>query len=222
MKVKFLNIIVLSVITLSSTFSNAGIITLDFEGVGNQAAIQDFYNGGTDSQGNSGEDYGISFGSDALACIDSDNGGGCGFANEPTAHTAMFFTSGSAVLNNAVGFDSSFSFYYSSTTSVAVDVYSGINLTGDLLGSINLGANWQDNSCGGDPTGAFCNWDIGSLNFAGVAHSIDFGGTANQVGFDNITFGAASPDSSVPVPEPSSLAIFGLALMGLRLRKFNK
>jgi len=222
MKFKLLNIIVLGIITFASTFSNAGIITLDFEGVANQAAILEFYNGGTDSQGNSGEDYGISFGSDALACIDSDNGGGCGFANEPTPHTTMFFTSGSAVLNNALGFDTGFSFYYSSTASVAVNVYSGINLTGDLLGSINLTSNWQDNSCGGDPTGAFCNWDIGSLNFAGIAHSIDFGGAANQVGFDNITFGSASPDSSVPVPEPSSLVIIGLAIIGLRVNKLKK
>jgi len=219
---KYLNIVALAALSLASTFTNASIITLDFEGVANQANIEDFYNGGTDSQGNSGENYGISFGSDALACIDSDNGGGCGFANEPTPITTMFFTSGSAILNSTNGFDTGFSFYYSSVAAVSVNVYSGIDLAGDLLGTINLTSNWQDNSCSGDPTGAFCNWDIGSLNFAGIAHSIDFGGTANQVGFDNITFGSANPDSSVSVPEPSSLAIFALALMGLRLRGFKK
>jgi hypothetical protein len=34
-------------------------IVLDFEGIGNQAAINNFYNGGTDSLGNSGVNYGV-------------------------------------------------------------------------------------------------------------------------------------------------------------------
>ena len=42
---------------------------LTFEGVGDQAAVNDFYNGGTDSAGNSGPNYGINFSSTSLGLI---------------------------------------------------------------------------------------------------------------------------------------------------------
>lgn len=190
-----------------SGFANAGIITLDFEGVDDYANINDLYNGGTDSLANSSTNYGISFGSSTLGCVDSDAGGSCNFANEPTANTVMFFLSGShSILNNAAGFDTGFSFYYSSSTAVSVNVYSSLNLTGSLLGSITLSANYTDNGCAGDPNGLFCNWDR-LIRFC-MAHSIDFGGTADQVGFDNITFGSVNSNQ---VPEPS---IFALAVIG--------
>ncbi|WDE13035.1 PEP-CTERM sorting domain-containing protein [Thalassomonas haliotis] len=219
MKLKLSHLITIGALSLAPALANASVITLDFEGVGNQAAINDFYNGGTDSQGNSGVNYGVSFGSDALGCIDSDAGGSCAFANEPTADTVMFFLSGSSVLSYDAGFDTGFSFFYTSARDVSVNVYSGVNLTGDLLGSINLSNNASDNACSGDPTGNFCNWDIGSLSFAGIARSIDFGGAANYVGFDNITFGSTNPDTEVP--EPSSLAILALGVLGLASRRLK-
>lgn len=58
------------------------------------AAINNFYNGGTDSQGNSGVNYGVNFGSNALAAIDYDAGGTGQFANEPSASTTMTFLTG--------------------------------------------------------------------------------------------------------------------------------
>ena len=220
MKLKLSHLLTIGALSLTSSLANASVITLDFEGVGNQAAINDFYNGGTDSQGNSGVDYGISFGTDSLGCIDSDAGGSCDIANEPTADTIMFFLSGSSVLNYDAGFDTGFSFFYTSQRNVAVNVYSGANLTGDLLGSINLSNNSQNNGCSGDPSGSFCNWDAGALSFAGIARSIDFGGAANFVAFDNITFGSTNPDTEVP--EPSGLAILALGLMGLASRRLKK
>ena len=68
-------------------------------------------------------------------------------------------------------------------------------------------------NCTGDPTGAFCNWTAVGVAFAGIAKSIDFGGTANQTGFDNITFGADTP----VVPEPSTYALMALGLAGIGL-----
>ena len=53
------------------------------------------------------------------------------------------------------------------------------------------------------------------MTFAGTALSIDFGGTANQTGYDNITFGSDTPCAGNCVPEPASLALFGLGLAGL-------
>ncbi|MFK8051302.1 MAG: PEP-CTERM sorting domain-containing protein [Halioglobus sp.] len=186
-------------------------ITLDFEGIGSQASILEFYNGGTDSVGNSGTDYGVSFGSNTLALKESDPQ--ANFSGEPSAETAMFFLTGSAVLDFAQGFDTGFSFYYSTTTFAGtVNVYDGLAATGNLLGSISINAL----GVGPDVLNPFSNWVIGSLGFTGIAKSIDFGGTVNQVGYDNVTFGSVNPNlPSRPVPSPGSLALLCLGLAGL-------
>ena len=184
----------------------AAPILLDFEGVGSQAAVDDFYNGGTDSQGNSGTNYGVHFGSNALALIEQDPS--ANFSGEPTPNTIMFFLTGSAVLNYAPGFDTGFSFWYTTVGFTgSVNVYDGLDATGNLLGTISLPAL----GAGPDPSNPFSSWAIGSLAFAGTARSIDFGGTVNQVGFDNITFGSTDPNR---VPEPASLALVAVALAG--------
>ena len=122
----------------------------------------------------------------------------------------MFFLSGTAILNYAPGFTDGFSFYYSSSTDAFVNVYSGENATGTLLGSIHLSAQAFD-GCSGDPTGQFCNWTAAGVAFAGTAKSIDFGGTVNQTGYDNITFGSSIPT----IPEPSTYALMALGLAGV-------
>jgi hypothetical protein len=188
----------------------ASVITLDFEGAGNQAALLNFYNGGTDSAGNSGANYGVSFGGNALSLVDADAGGSGNFANEPSPSTIMFFLSGTTDLNYAPGFTSGFSFYYSSSTDADVNVYSGENASGTLLGTIHLNAQ-AFNGCSGDPTGQFCNWSAAGVAFAGIAKSIDFGGTVNQTGYDNITFGSSVPT----IPEPSTYALMALGLAGV-------
>lgn len=191
-------------------------IVLDFEGAGNNAQLLNFYNGGTDSAGNSGTNYGIGFGSNALALIDADDGGGGNFANEPSSKTIMFFLSGSAILNYAAGFDTGFSFFYSSSTAASVKVYDGVDATGNLLADIPLTAQFNL-GCTGDPNGNYCNWTAVGAGFAGIAKSIDFGGTIDQVAYDNITFGSSTPGT---VPEPASLALIGAGLAAiLRTRR---
>lgn len=191
--------------------ATAATIVLDFEGVGDFAAINNFYNGGTDSLGNSGTNYGVAFSSATLGLIDFDAGGNGNFANEPSASTVMFFLdANNAVLDFAAGFDTGFSFYYSSSTAASVTVWSGLGATGTLLGTLGLSAQGFDN-CGGDPNGTFCNWTAVGVGFAGTAMSIDFGGTANQTGFDDITFGSVTPG----VPEPSTYAMLALGLAGV-------
>ena len=49
------------------------------------------------------------------------------------------------------------------------------------------------------------------MKFAGTAMSIDFGGTANQTGYDNITFGSSTPGT----PEPGTLALLALGALAL-------
>jgi hypothetical protein len=186
--------------------ARSDVIVLTFEGVGDLTPVGDFYDG------DGGPDYGIRFSPDTLALVDSDAGGNGNFANEPSPNTVMFFLDAEqAILNVAAGFTTGFSFFYSSTTAAAVNVYAGVNGTGALLASLELVAQ-ADRGCVGDPSGFYCNWSPVGVLFAGTARSIDFSGTANRSGFDDITFGSDRPGE---VPEPGSLALLGLGLAAL-------
>lgn len=189
------------------------VFVLDFEGLGDLEAVDDFYNGGTGGNGSGpGPDYGVEFSANSLALIDADAGGSGNFANEPSPSTILFWLDqNSAVMNVAAGFDTGFSFYYSSIDyDGIVNVYDGLNATGTLLASIDLpglGSAGQ-----GDPTGAYDIWMPVGVAFGGTAMSIDFGGTANYIGYDNVTFGSETPVP--PIPEPSTLLLLGLGLAG--------
>lgn len=202
--------------------SNAAAIVLDFEGVGNVQSVNNFYNGGTDSAGNSGTNYGIAFTSASLGLIDSDAGGTGNIANEPSGQTVLFFLNGSAAqMNVASGFTNGFSFSYAAFQPSLVKVYDGLNGTGNVLASLALPATSFAN-CNGDPNGQACAWDSIGVTFAGTAKSVDFGGSANQVAFDNITIGSEIVGGGA-VPEPATWAMmiggFGAAGAALRRRK---
>jgi len=204
--------------------SFANVIVLDFEGAGNNAQLLSFYDGGTDSKGQSGNDYGIQFSPNALSLRDKDIGGSGNFANEPSPDTVMFFVTGSAILNYALGFDTGFSFFYSAKYAATVYVYDDLNASGNLLASIKVLPQYTDN-CSGDPTGTYCNWTPVGAGFEGMAKSVDFGGTVLHTGYDNVTFGSATPGgveqrlifqaAVIPLPEPATWALFALGLIGL-------
>ncbi len=197
----------------------ASPIVLDFEGIGNVTPVNNFYNGGTDGAGNSGVNYGVALSSDALGVIDSDQGGTGNIANEPSGKTVLFFLSNSAVMNYAAGFDTGFSFFYSANGAASVNVYSGLDKTGSLLGSITLASNYNAGGCVGDPSGQYCHWDPVGVAFNGIAKSIDFGGGANFVAYDNVTFGSATAVPSVPEPSTYALMALGLAGVGFIARR---
>ena len=223
------------VMALSVSTANADVITLGFEEFGvvdESEEIGDFYTGGTNEAGVTGPDYGMTFSDNALALTsrttDEPEAEG-NFENNPVDDNIMFFLGGdAATLNVEGGFETGFSFYYSSSEEAFVDVYSEPGGEGELLESLELSANWRDNDCVTDVSIPYCNFDPVGVNFDGVAQSVDFGGTINRVGYDAITLGTDRPGESTPVdptpvPAPATLALFlvgmgGLALRGVRSR----
>ena len=167
--------------------------TITFEGLRDGESINQFYNGGTGGSGSGpGANYGISFSPNALAVIDSDAGGSGNFGGEPSPDTAMYFVSGTAVMNVAAGFTTGFSFYYTSYQyPSSVTVYDGLNGTGNVLATLALPVTPYNGAP--DPYGTFSPFVPIGVSFAGTARSVDFGGTVNQVAFDNITIGSATP-----------------------------
>lgn len=203
--------------------AQASVIVLTFEGLQNLEPIGQYYNGGLGGSGSGpGPNYGIEFGSSALAIIDSDAGGSGNIANEPSPNTVAFFLSGPGVVMNVPGgFTTGFSFFYTSTSSAGtVTVWDDLDGAGNLLASLNLPA--LGSSCGGDPTGAFNCWSAVGVAFSGVAKSVNFGGSANQIAFDNITLGSKDPGGEIPEPGSMGLLASGLLAVWLRRRAVQR
>lgn len=200
-----------ALLLLSSMLAQANAVqVLTFEGLQDIEEILEFYNGGTGSLGSGpGPNYGISFTPGGLALIDFDAGGSGNFANEPSPDTIAFFLSGPSLLMNVpAGFSTGFSFFYSSSVAGTVTVYDGLNATGNVLGNVNLSPVTMSGI--GDPTGFYDTWVPVGVAFGGVAKSVDFAGTADQIGFDNVTL-----ESDIPLPEPSTLVLAVVGFIGM-------
>ncbi len=200
-KVNFKLISALAAGLLSAAPAFSAPVTLDFEGASSFGSIDGYYNGGTDQYGASGPNLGVSFGLDALA-LSNDGVSGPGsngefYSNAPSPGTVMAVAGPSAALNVASGFVGEVSFYYSSSAASSVSLFSGLDGTGSLLGTISLDAN---GCADGSP---YCFWKLATLDFSGVAQSIQFGG-ASLAAFDNVTV--------APVPLPAAAWLLVSAL----------
>ncbi len=210
-----------AVFILTSGSASAAVV-LDFEGVNatypsGAAQVLGFYNGGTSSDGTSGTNYGIEFTDNALAICLNTPGVVCSNTSRgglaPGSELgALFWLNGpETYMNVAAGFDTGFSFNYAApNTPGSVSVYDGLNGTGTLLATLNLGLT--PSTCDyGLYSADYCAFVGSGIAFAGIAKSVSFAGTANFIVFDDVTFGSVTPG----VPEPTTYALFGLGLAGL-------
>jgi hypothetical protein len=207
----------------------AAVEVLNFAGLNGESeeGPANFYNGGSGSLGSTGgPNYGISFGNDTITC-NGQPGGRCNTAQipgGPGANIVFFLTGSGDIMNVAGGFDTGFSFYYSAVNNPgSVNVWSGLNGTGTLLATLNLGTTPNG---AGDPScfGAnFCPFSTAGVTFSGTAESVDFTGTQNQIAFADITLGSASAGGA-PIPEPENIALMlaGLGLVGVAARRQSR
>ena len=190
----------------------AASTVIDFESVTSFASVSQYYNGGTDGAGATGPALGVTFSDDALGLANDSLGPY--FSNAPSPLGVMAPVGSASTMSVAQGFTGSVSFSYSSSQTLfdGVRVWSGSNGTGSLLAVFALMNNAQAGGCSDSP---YCHFDTVSSTFSGVGRSISFGNGANVAAFDNITV------NTLPVPEPTSMALLamGLACMSLYRRR---
>ena len=216
-------------LSLLASQAFASTITLTFGNEANQALIENYFNGGTDSQGKSGPNDGIAFSANAeslKAGFSGTGGQGTGkFENLPSGAPGilLFATPGTGVtnaMNDVAGFQS-LSFDYSILTNSAsfaggtVSLFSGLNGTGSLLGTVTLSAAGTTVPCTGNLVNGvskdeFCSWQNTSVTASGgIAESAVFGGKAAlDTEFDSVALTA-------PVPVPAALLLMISGVGGL-------
>ncbi len=209
---KFVLALALAMLVMACVGAQAAVITLTFTGLGDQEPIDNYYNGGFGGYGSGpGPNYGIIFSSDSLAIISVLDGGTGNFSNvpPPATNTIAFFLNGVGdTMDVPAGFTTGFSFYYAAAAGFAgsVDVYSGLDGTGTNLAHLDLPPNGS--YCGVEP---YSCWSEVGVSFGSTAESVVFSGSANYIGFADITLGS----SQVITPEPGTLVMLGSGVLGL-------
>ncbi len=222
-RLNFKLVAVVAMMAVMAIAAGASTIDLTFENIApypnnNDVLIENYYNGGTSSIGTSGPNFGISFPDNALliclntigtVCSNTSRGG---LGDPNSQRGALFFLTGSSTfLDDPAGFTTGFSFNYTAVNEGgSIQVFSGLDGSGTLLATLNLPTT--PSTCDFSLYNAsFCPFFPIGVGFAGTAESINFAGTANQIVFDDVTFGSINPNT----PEPASLLLLGSACLAV-------
>ena len=135
--------------------------------------------------------------------------------------SGRFATSGTKYWNTNENFTIEFS------TAISAFGFYGTDI-GDFAGQITLeflsGAttNITVSNTVNAPNASLLFWGI--IDNANPFTKITFGNTnsSDQFGFDDMTIAVAAQVVTNPIPEPTTLAIFALGLLGLRVRQLKK
>lgn len=206
---KLSRLAVLALFAATPAFAGATSFVVDFEKNWDYAngGVAGFYNGGVADDGAAGGDLGVEFVGVSGLSNDADF---TYYNNAPSPlGTAYAYDAAASYMNVAAGVENGLSLFYASYVDVvgAVKAYSGLNGTGNLLGSFNLTSN--------NAPFTYDNWTQVTLSFSGTAKSFDLSGSVGAVGFDNIASVSAVPEAS------SALMMLagGFALLGLTRRR---
>ena len=126
-------------------------------------------------------------------------------------------------MNVAEGFATGFSFFCSAiSVTGSISVYDGLNGTGTLLATLALRVT--PSTCGSESDAGFCPFVASGIGFAGLARSVSFAGVADQIVFDDVTFGSVTPDPDpqpAPIPLPAAFPLLagGLGMMSMLRRR---
>jgi len=126
-------------------------------------------------------------------------------------------------INFAEGFAEDFSMLFGGLTGAfaSVEVFSGFNGSGDILGGSALAGIDSDcvTSTGTQVGGFVCNWNSSVTTFKGTARSVKISGSDAMLYLDDFSVGAANPGT---VPEPGGIALSLAALGALALGRKRK